>query len=143
MRRQLGEKGLLSDDARPIVLFEENRKIYRGINTQRKNVLRYKVDEGMIQSGEKCDYALGICDENKLYFIELKGSDVSKAAEQILETMRHLSEKVRGFSIFGRIVCSRVPRPDLRSTQLVRLERELARHNGNLVRQTLLLEEEI
>jgi hypothetical protein len=140
----LGRVGLTINDNRKIVTLSENGMIYKAKNNQKKKVICYDIDGVMIVSeSKKCDKALGIPDEEKLFLVELKGCDLKKASEQILATIQTLDEKISGYKVFGRIVCSRVPKPDIRSTQVVRLERELAKRKGNLKKNSKIIEESI
>lgn len=137
--------GVLSDDKRSIATFSENGVCYKAINPGQKRVIRYQVDEGLIVGNEKkrCDNALEVPDAKTIYFIELKGEDLKKAAVQIFKTVKEFSEDIKDLAIHGRIVCSRIPRPDVRSTQVVALERLLASKSGNLIKTSQLLEEKI
>ncbi|WKC40636.1 hypothetical protein [Shewanella algae] len=140
----LGRIGLTVNDSRSIVVLSENGMQYKANNVKRKNVICYDVDGVMIASeNKKCDKALGVPDDRALFLVELKGCDLKKASEQIFSTIQALDEKIGEFKVFGRIVCSRVPKPDIRSTQVVRLERELAKRNGNLKKNSRVLEEDI
>lgn len=138
----LGENGILSDDCRPVVVFKKGRS-YRAINVQKIRVIGYEIDGVLIKQGHKCDYALCLPDKAKLYFVELKGHHLPEAAEQILTTIQYFAEELAEMSVFGRIVCTRISTPDLRSVKMIKLERELAKRNGNLVKKVQLLEEEI
>ena len=65
MKASLGTKGLIAEDNRQIVCFEENGREYIAKNKKTKNVLMYKVDDGLMYGyTKKCDYALGLPDEN-------------------------------------------------------------------------------
>ncbi len=143
MKDKLGTKGLLSDDNRSVAQFEENGMVYKGVNQQRHRVLRYDVDGKMITQGKKCDKALALPDLNTLYLIELKGCDLKKAATQLFETIKVLDHKLDGVVVHGRAVCSRIPKPDIRSTQVVRLERELAKRKGSFKKNSKVIEERI
>ncbi|HDV6322488.1 hypothetical protein [Burkholderia vietnamiensis] len=144
MRAQIGDTGLLSDDTRGISVFQENGIVHRGVNGDGKRILRYEVDGNMIKSAQKrCDYAIGIPGSDKVIFIELKGTDIKHASIQILDTITELGVKLNGFELHARIVCSRIPAPDLRSTQIIKLERKLAQTNGSLIKKCKELEEAI
>lgn len=144
MKNKLGVEGLLSDDKRKIVQFDENGIIYRGINNEKKRILRYCVDGEMIKDDKKkCDRAFGLPDHNIVYLIELKGCDLKKASEQIYETIIALESKISGYVIQGRAICSRIPKPDIKSTQVVRLEREIAKRKGSFIKSSRFFEENI
>ena len=144
MRTRFGDNGLLSDDQRRVVSLSEAGKNYRLNNPQPLRLLVYKVDAGMIANQqERCDFAIGIPLDGRVYFVELKGKDLQKAASQILQTLVTLNSKINGYILFARIVLSRVPRPDLRATTVIALERVVARSGGNLRRASRLLEEDV
>lgn len=143
MKARLGQKGLLSDDRRPKACFEEGGKEYRAENPEKLRVLRYHIDGAMITCAECCDYGLGLPERDTVILIELKGSDIKKAARQILSTIKALSPSIVGYNIHGRIVLARTPRPDIRSTPVIELERELARRHGLLKRECKVMTEKV
>lgn len=71
------------------------------------------VDNGLIssQTVEKCDYIVYWESDNSfVYYIELKGSDVSKAYSQILSTIKLTENKFEDFNDKNCvIVCSSYP----------------------------------
>lgn len=71
------------------------------------------VDNGLInnQSVEKCDYIVYWESDNSfVYYVELKGSDVSKAYSQILSTIELTKDKFNDFDDKNCvIVCSSYP----------------------------------
>ena len=143
MRKTIGEAGLLSDDTRSEVLFRECTSTYRAYNPSGLRVLRYKVDGGIITIGSRCDYLLGIVSRRECYLIELKGSDIKKAAEQILATLDALGPRFDKYVVSARIVLTRTPRPDLRSSILIKLERQIARLGGRVFRANRELSEQL
>lgn len=85
----------------------ENQCVHIGQNPARNHVRQFKVDGEVFtaQSTEsRCDYLLLNDTETKSYYIELKGSDLPKAIEQIENTIRLLSPSIRNYKIFRRIV---------------------------------------
>lgn len=141
---KLGDVGRISSDKRTTVKFEENKMVYIGNNTRKRTVNMYDVDGVMFKGRQKkCDKAIEIPDIDEIYLIELKGCDLKKAAVQITETIENLGKKIEGSKVNGRIICSRIPKPDIRSTPVVKLERELAKRKGRLVKVSKKLEEDI
>ena len=59
---------------------------------------------------EKCDYGIEI--ENKVYFIELKGSDNNKALKQILKTIENTKDCFKDYIYFARVVTSHKQKPE-------------------------------
>ncbi|MFT5890247.1 MAG: hypothetical protein ACI9Y7_000337 [Dokdonia sp.] len=63
------------------------------------------------QNDTKCDYGLIIDDE--VYFVELKGSDVSKGYKQLESTIRETLRCFDGKRIKARMVVTKFSRPDI------------------------------
>jgi hypothetical protein len=94
---------------------------------------KYRVDGGLIDnSGAKCDYLLLNCNKSQSFFIELKGSDIIHAIEQIDRSIDLLKDKLAGLSVFARIVVTRVNTPVLKDTRYLRLKKKVESLNGNL-----------
>ena len=84
----------------------ENKCRHVGNNTKRQYVRHFKVDGEVFRGSgeERCDYLL-LNDEVKTsYYIELKGSDLSKAIRQIENTIKLLSPSLPGYAVLRRIV---------------------------------------
>lgn len=143
MRHRLGNKGLLSDDDRQFIVFNAPRRSYRANNPSRLRVLRYLIDGAVINHGERCDYAFGLPNCQCVYLLEIKGKNIKKAANQLLATLDTLAYSLAPYTVHGRIVLNRIPRPDLRASNVIRLERRLAQKGGNVIRSCKVLEESI
>lgn len=103
---------------------------------------KYHVDGCLINDdGSKCDFLLLNCTKEISYFIELKGSDLPKAIDQIDRSIDVLHKDFNSFSVEARIVLTRVNTIDLKMSKLIRLERKLKKLNGTLIKQTRLLTE--
>lgn len=137
----LGDDHRLWNDRRKSAVVSENGRVYRAANSGDKLLACYKVDGGLIIEGIRCDFALTVNDERKVYFIELKGDDISHAADQILSTIAKLKSKLDRATLLARIVCSHVRRPNIRRPQLIRLEQAIAQTTGNVRVSTRELEE--
>lgn len=132
----------------------ENRKIvtvrdkghlteYRYKNDSSNHLAKYRVDGGLISDGAKCDFLLLNCERKQSYFIELKGSDISRAIDQIDGSIDKLKADLPEFAFFARIVLSRVNTTKLRMEKYLRLEKKVKSLKGNLQQQTRLMEEVI
>ena len=105
------------------IVCQENGRKYVALNKGCKNVLKIHVDGDLIRSGKRCDYALGLLDEKKVYLIELKGCDISHACEQILKSLDFF-KKNEGWNqadYYARIVVSKFSSPKLPSVAQKRL----------------------
>lgn len=70
---------------------KNSRSKFRIQNPQKTKVRVIQVDDCVITKGKRCDYLLVLSDNQELY-IELKGSKVSYAVEQILADIPQLTE---------------------------------------------------
>lgn len=74
-----------------IVFKENNRKIIF-LNPQRLPYERVDVDGCTINEGVRCDKLLLSADEREERYVELKGTDVMHAIDQLEETIKRLGE---------------------------------------------------
>jgi hypothetical protein len=130
-------------DNRRIINVEENKRKYIAHNQSENVVCLIRVDNCLIKDGIKCDFLLLNISKAKSYFIELKGSDLIHALEQINRTIDVLVPFIKEYSVNVRIVLTKVFAPDLRSNQYKQLERKLKKLNGNIQKKEKVLNEEI
>ena len=114
-------------------LCEEHQKniVSRDYGTKRKHtavnpngicyVTQYNIDGVVIRTGKRCDFLVINEDKKDAYLIELKGSDVEKAAEQLVETEKALSKELRSYTKHYRIVCTRCRTHAINSTKYKKL----------------------
>ena len=157
---KLGDKGLESDDYRKVLSVKEHGRSYYLLNPCEYRVRCYRIDGGVITDGMRCDYGIltdfsncsnAASTEIKLgnftkkqcrfYLVELKGKDLSHAAEQLNDTITKLEHSIAACVIEARIILSRVSHPDLPVTSVIQLERRLARLGGRLKKASNMLEE--
>lgn len=85
----------------------ENRCTHIGNNPGRHKVRHFQVDGGVFPKGTtppRCDYLLVNDTAKSSYYIELKGSDIPKAIQQIDRSIEEISLSLPGYKIFRRIV---------------------------------------
>ena len=91
----------------PKILSEENGCKHLGINDkdQPHEIRQFKIDGGVIRGTQvsRCDYLVVNDTGKRAYYIELKGSDVRKAMEQIDNTVSMIKD-LRGYAVFPRII---------------------------------------
>src|ERR1039458_2371099 len=56
------------------------------------------------KDGIKCDYLLGVDSKKKLFYVELKGTDIIKAIDQIESTIKKTKDLYTGWVYEARIV---------------------------------------
>lgn len=74
------------------IKFEENKRKIIFQNPQRRSYKRVDVDGCTIKDGIKCDKLLLSSDEHEERYVELKGTDVMHAIDQLEETIKRLGE---------------------------------------------------
>ncbi len=127
-----------------VVVAEENRMKYILENNNRKEICKIKVDDGYIQNEtiKKCDYLFLNCQDNIALFIELKGSDLFKAINQINTSIDYFIDNLTDFSINARIVLTKVNVPNLENNpKYLKFIKKLKRYNGNLIKRTRQINE--
>ena len=118
---------------------------YRYKNQSANHLAKYKVDNGLISDNDpKCDFLLLNCEQKKAFFIELKGSNIVRAIEQITRSIDFLQGNLSGFAVFARIVLIRDNTTKLNITnKLLKLEQKVNALNGDFIKTSGLLEEAI
>lgn len=110
----MNEKNMLSgycshcDERQNLIVSKEKRSKHIAENENCQLVRQYQIDGEVIKDKDavKCDY-LVLNDEKKTaYFIELKGSKVVHAIEQIEETAKRFRPCLHGYQFYYRIVFS-------------------------------------
>ena len=112
---------------------------YKNKNLCPDHLAKYRVEPrkklpGLIADGMKCDFLLLNCEEQKAFFIELKGADLKKAVRQINAAVARLESELRqsGFAIYARIVLTKASQTDLKDAEYKRLERKMKNLRGDL-----------
>jgi hypothetical protein len=101
------------------IVLQENKSKITFLNPNQDKILTIKVDGCAISDNEtlRCDYALIPSDEVEIY-VELKGSDIVHAVEQIESTIRLLSDNPQKIKKLCFVVSTRVPRQTTSIQQL-------------------------
>lgn len=91
------------------IKFEENGKKIIFVNSDNKICYKIQVDGCATRSGVRCDNLLKVGDlnkEGKEYYVELKGTDVLHAVDQICNSIKILhndKSPIEGFIIFSNM----------------------------------------
>lgn len=117
----------------PTIVKREGRSSIRFINSDRERVFVIKVD-GCLEKGserKRVDYLFIGCKQNRAYLVELKGSDLERAYEQIKETLEILKEiGIHRYRLDAYIVLTRTPTVDIRSSKRKALEKCFEKWGG-------------
>lgn len=91
------------------IKFEENNKKIIFNNKDKRDCLKVRVDGCQIKEGTRCDYLLIDLTNSNEYFVELKGTDISHAIEQLKTSLAKLSDtnnknkKVQSFIVAANV----------------------------------------
>ncbi len=96
------------------IVFSANRKRIEFVNANSRTIRKIELDNENLPGsfGLRCDGIL-VGDESMdlhEHYIELKGSDVRHAIEQLANTLKHLSREPRIQKKSCYAICSRIPR---------------------------------
>ena len=94
-----------------LVKVSENKSSFTLKNPQRREVCIVHVDDCMeTKNIAKCDYLILVCSCDDAYFIELKGTKLARAVEQLDATIQREQKRFNG-KIFARAIVSKVANP--------------------------------
>ncbi len=109
---------LISFDDRKNISISENRKKYLLHNDLRNNMAVFHVDGAMVQDKNtiKCDNLVLDTTGMKAIFVELKGTDLAHALQQINQTIDMMRDDISNYTKYARIVTSnRTNVPNIRA----------------------------
>ncbi len=133
-----------SCDNRAVFAQTEKKRSFRLNNISEKEINEVRVDECLIKSGKRCDWLYEVdCEGVKeVFYVELKGKDLNRALEQILETIKYCDKNHNHNSCKKRayIVLSRYPKED---SSIQKKKKELIKKSIKLRTSTNIYEEVI
>ena len=104
------------------------RREHRAFNNDACRVTQYKIDGDIVcDTSIRCDFLTMNDDRRDAYLIELKGSDIEHAIDQLEETARRFQNELRGYCIRYRLVCSRVK---TQATRSIKYKKFCKKHNS-------------
>lgn len=95
----------------PIVRSGEKGKCHYVKNDSGSPIFQYHIDGDIIKNIDikKCDYIVEVTKDKSIAFIiELKGSHLSEAFQQIENTINHFHSKLHSYDIRPRIISKKV-----------------------------------
>ena len=116
----------------PYVVVTENKRTFRITNPNREKIKTILVDGCLIDDARiRCDYAFEIGPSSDCaIYVELKGSDISRAFAQLAATIGYLAQRHKAKRKVCHIVASRVPRAGPK-VQVLKVEMQRT-HNASL-----------
>jgi hypothetical protein len=126
------------------IVLREHNSTYNLLNPLKKEVCRTHVDGCYVCNKTCCDYLLVDCPDKKVYFIELKGSDVLHAMDQIQDTYTLFKANLSGYCCFARIIPTKVNTPDiLNIPKTIKLRKMFHKQGGNVLIKSIVMTETI
>ena len=89
------------------IVSEENKRKHVANNDDGNLVRHFRIDGGIVpasSSMSRCDYLVINLEKNNAYPIELKGTDVKHAVDQIRSTITYLGSELSSYTILPRII---------------------------------------
>lgn len=117
-----------------------NPQYHRANNQDKSYVTHYKIDGVVLKLDNKCDFLLMNEEKKKAYLIELKGSDLVEAAQQLAATEAALRQELRGYNLQYRIVANKCKTQEIYSSAYRKYQ---IRWKGRLIQKTGYIEESI
>lgn len=112
-----GFESLCAKNAHQIISKDrKNPQYHKAVNKENNDVTQYQIDGIVLKDGTRCDYLLMNETKKVAYLIELKGSDLVKAAEQLENTEKMLRQELFGHSLRYRIVANKCKTQEIRSS---------------------------
>lgn len=104
----------------PIVSVSEKGCEYQGKNDDRNVIRLFHIDGYIIEgtSGKKCDYLILNDTNRKVFYIELKGTDIKKATEQLDNAIKEINSSI-GYEVYPRIVFKGSATHALRDSKII------------------------
>lgn len=134
-------ESLCSPNASQIVSRDKrNKQYHKGQNVDRSYVTHYQIDGVVIKNGSRCDFLLINEDKKRAYLIELKGSDLVKAAEQLEATEKVLKNELKEYDMRYRIVANKCKTQEIQSSAYRKYQ---IKWKKNLIQASEKIEEKI
>lgn len=126
-----------------LIVSRESGNVHILRNHDSFSVFQFHVDGKIIKDSceERCDYIVEAQKPPRLlaYVIELKGSDLNKALDQIESTIHMLGERLKGYQILPRVVIHKTMTHDIQGSRC----RRFRKRYPDLVIKCVSLEEAI
>ena len=103
---------------------------YTAVNEDRLHVAQYQLD-GQVFTGheQRCDFLVMNQDKKSAYLIELKGSNVLHAMDQVQSSARLLQDDLADCDVFYRIIY-RSRTQEVRQSRIIRWKEKMGKKNG-------------
>jgi len=109
------------------IVLKERQSTFIGLNDDKFNFIKVKVDNCLNIKGKRCDFLLLRIDTNFAYFIELKGKDLDKAVKQLGNSITKINEifVIEEYIKIAFVILTKNP---LASTQVQNLQKKFKKY---------------
>ena len=126
-----------------IISVSENKRKFIIQNHSNYKINKVTVDGCLIKDSKKCDYLFEILpkeDVKKVFYVELKGSHIKEAIEQLETTVKFCQKIHNNLDKYSFIVASKVPKS---RTDTQNIKTEFKRKNHHLLKISTFSQTEI
>ena len=136
-----GYRSMCEEHQRMIVSSEQGRQ-HRANNPGACFVTQYRIDGEVIRDGLRCDYLLMNEDKSDAYLIELKGTDIEHAVDQLESAAQILRQALQSYHVKYRLVHTKARTHAIHGTKFKKF---CQRHGkpGEFIHKENVLEESI
>lgn len=129
----------------PINNAQENKSKYSLLNPQRREVCKIQLDGCVLNDSSllKCDYLFLSCETSAAFFVELKGSDILHAIDQIEKSIEQIGKDIAATRINARIVLSKAQTPDMRTPKYLKFKKKIHGLGGTFEHKNLVFVESL
>ena len=130
------------EERQKIIVSSENRSKHIAENCNCNMVRQYKIDDDVISSKtvDKCDYLVLNDDKKTAYLIELKGSELSHAIDQLNQTKKAVLDSLKDYQFYYRIVFSGSATHSINRSKFLSWQKNCGKVNGVYVAQMKRIE---
>lgn len=129
----------------PIINAQENKSKYSLLNPQRREICKIQLDACVFKDAkrQRCDYLFLSCETSTAFFVELKGSDLLHAIDQIEKSIDQLAGTITDAKTNARVVLSKAQTPDMRTPKYLKFKKKIHGLGGTFEHKNLVFVESL
>lgn len=137
----LGRERSICGERQKIIVSEENGRSHRALNQKHSYFVRqYRLDGDIVKHEKCCDFLVLNDSQKRAFFIELKGTSIKDAAQQLESAVIRFKNEIPSYKILLRIVGKNMRTHQLENTEIRKLK---DKYGGRLEYKSGRMEEEL
>lgn len=140
---ELSDYKSLCSERQSVIVSKENGRQHIAKNKDRNQVRQYQIDGVILKRQTACDYLVLNDDKKTAYFIELKGTDIIHAGEQLEAGANALKGQLSGYRPHFRIVATKIGTHKIHDSRYRKFEERCKKNHIHLEKGTVKMEETI